>query len=128
MLRIAIGSDHGGVDQKDEVVKYLKSKGYEVVDLYHKNILVNKDDMTLIDIDLFHKVSNDSLDINMFRYKQLIKRVLYQYLVKYNITDLNKAYKLLLDLIDENTYNLDNFNKVMKKVNKPIDYFNKVIK
>ncbi len=33
MLRIAIGSDHGGVDQKDEVVKYLKSKGYEIVDV-----------------------------------------------------------------------------------------------
>ena len=33
MLRIAIGSDHGGVDQKDEVVKFLKSKGYEVVDV-----------------------------------------------------------------------------------------------
>lgn len=33
MLRIAIGSDHGGVDQKDDVVKYLKSKGYEVVDV-----------------------------------------------------------------------------------------------
>lgn len=33
MLRIAIGSDHGGVDQKDEVIKYLKSKGYEVVDV-----------------------------------------------------------------------------------------------
>ena len=33
MLRIAIGSDHGGVDQKDEVVKYLKNKGYEVIDV-----------------------------------------------------------------------------------------------
>lgn len=33
MLRIAIGSDHGGVDQKDEVVKYLKSKGYNVLDV-----------------------------------------------------------------------------------------------
>lgn len=32
MLRIAIGSDHGGVDAKDEVVKYLKDK-YEVHDL-----------------------------------------------------------------------------------------------
>ena len=32
-MRIAIGSDHGGVDQKDEVVKYLKSKGYDVVDV-----------------------------------------------------------------------------------------------
>ena len=33
MLKIAIGSDHGGVDQKDEVVKYLKSNGYEVKDV-----------------------------------------------------------------------------------------------
>ncbi len=33
MLRIAIGSDHGGVDQKDEVIKHLKEKGYEVVDV-----------------------------------------------------------------------------------------------
>lgn len=33
MLRIAIGSDHGGVDCKDVVVKYLKEKGYEVTDV-----------------------------------------------------------------------------------------------
>lgn len=32
-MRIAIGSDHGGVDQKNEVVKYLKDKGFEVVDV-----------------------------------------------------------------------------------------------
>ena len=31
-MRIAIGSDHGGYDQKQEVIKYLKSKGYEVKD------------------------------------------------------------------------------------------------
>lgn len=30
MLRIAIGSDHGGVDYKQEVINYLKEKGYEV--------------------------------------------------------------------------------------------------
>ncbi len=33
MLKIAVGSDHGGFDQKEEVVKYLKSKGYEVLDV-----------------------------------------------------------------------------------------------
>lgn len=33
MLKIAIGSDHGGVDYKDAAVKYLKDKGYEVVDV-----------------------------------------------------------------------------------------------
>ena len=30
MLKIAIGSDHGGVDYKTEVIKYLESKGYQV--------------------------------------------------------------------------------------------------
>ena len=33
MLKIAIGCDHGGVDYKDEVVKFLKEKGYEVKDV-----------------------------------------------------------------------------------------------
>ena len=33
MLRIAIGSDHGGVDQKDAVVKDLEVKGYKVIDV-----------------------------------------------------------------------------------------------
>ena len=33
MLRIAIGSDHGGVDLKEEVFKHLKAKGYEVIDV-----------------------------------------------------------------------------------------------
>ena len=32
-MRIAIGSDHGGYDQKEEVKAYLKEKGYEVTDV-----------------------------------------------------------------------------------------------
>ena len=32
-MRIAIGSDHGGFEQKAEVIKHLKEKGYEVVDV-----------------------------------------------------------------------------------------------
>lgn len=33
MMKIALGSDHGGVDLKEEVFKHLKAKGYEVVDV-----------------------------------------------------------------------------------------------
>ena len=33
MLKIAIGSDHGGLELKEEVFKYLKSKKYEVIDV-----------------------------------------------------------------------------------------------
>ena len=32
MLRIALGSDHGGIDQKEEIYRYLFLKGYEIVD------------------------------------------------------------------------------------------------
>lgn len=33
MLKIAIGSDHGGYDQKEVIINHLKEKGYEVVDV-----------------------------------------------------------------------------------------------
>ena len=32
-MRIAIGSDHGGFDQKEVIIKHLKDKGYEVQDV-----------------------------------------------------------------------------------------------
>ena len=32
-MRIAIGNDHGGLEYKNEVVKYLKDKGYEVINV-----------------------------------------------------------------------------------------------
>ena len=32
MLKIALGNDHGGIDQKEEVYRYLFTKGYELVD------------------------------------------------------------------------------------------------
>lgn len=32
-MRIAIGCDHGGYDQKLEVIKHLKNKGYKVIDV-----------------------------------------------------------------------------------------------
>lgn len=32
-LRIAIGSDHGGYEYKEQIVRHLKEKGYECVDV-----------------------------------------------------------------------------------------------
>lgn len=32
-MKIAIGSDHGGFDQKEAIIKHLKDKGYEVTDV-----------------------------------------------------------------------------------------------
>ena len=32
-LRIAIGSDHGGYEYKEQIVSHLKEKGYECVDV-----------------------------------------------------------------------------------------------
>ena len=31
-MKISLGSDHGGVDLKDAIAEYLKSKGYDVID------------------------------------------------------------------------------------------------
>ena len=31
-MKISLGSDHGGVDLKDAIAGYLKSKGYDVID------------------------------------------------------------------------------------------------
>ena len=33
MIKIVIGSDHGGFDYKKEVINHLKSEGYEVIDV-----------------------------------------------------------------------------------------------
>lgn len=33
MLKISIGSDHGGLEYKNEIVKYLKEQGHEVTDV-----------------------------------------------------------------------------------------------
>ena len=37
MLRIAIASDHRGLEYKLEIIDYLKSKGYQVIDCSPKN-------------------------------------------------------------------------------------------
>lgn len=32
-MKIVLGSDHGGFNAKSEVIKYLKEKGYEIIDV-----------------------------------------------------------------------------------------------
>ncbi|WP_027120722.1 RpiB/LacA/LacB family sugar-phosphate isomerase [Mycoplasmopsis lipofaciens] len=38
-IKIALSSDHGGCDLKNEMIEYIKSQGYEVIDLGPKNSL-----------------------------------------------------------------------------------------
>lgn len=33
MIKIAVGSDHGGFDYKEQIISYLYQKGYEVIDV-----------------------------------------------------------------------------------------------
>lgn len=56
-MKIAIGTDHNGVEVKREILSFLKSSGYEVVDVSPTNSAV--DDYPNIAFDLC-KVLNDN--------------------------------------------------------------------
>ena len=117
-----------GVNNIHDGIIAFTNNHFEVSDLHVGNILVNKEDMTMIDVDNYKRVDNDPYAINMYRYKQLIKRLIYKYLIRYNVTDIMGANELLKELMDEDSDNIDHLNKVLSKVNRPVDYFNKVIK
>ena len=99
----------------------------QVVDLHEANIIVNKDGMTVIDIDNFKKFNGDNTYINIFRYKEVLKVLLYRYLKYYKPKHPMAAYLLIKRLVDENSSDLTIFNDIMKGFQKPIDYFNKVL-
>ncbi len=106
----------------------LTNRGFLVVDLHTGNVIVNKDGITVIDCDDYVKTNNDNMDTNIYRYKSMIKTLLYDYLTKYNVKDLMGAYQKLVDLVDINSLNIDHFNNVMRRYKKPIDYFHKSLK
>ena len=58
-MKIAIGTDHNGVEVKREILSFLKSSGYDVVDVSPTNSAV--DDYPNIAFDLC-KVLNDNED------------------------------------------------------------------
>ena len=109
-------------------IDILTNNGYQVVDLHTGNVIVNKDGITIIDADNYQKTNIDNRELNMYRFKSMIRTLMYDYLVKNKVSDLMTAYNQLVRLLDMNSLNINHFNNVMKRYKKPIDYFTKVIK
>ncbi|HQL00065.1 MAG TPA: ribose 5-phosphate isomerase B [Smithellaceae bacterium] len=56
MNRIVVGSDHGAVELKDELVRFLKAKGYDVTDIgTHTTDSVDYPDIALAACDEYNK-------------------------------------------------------------------------
>ena len=71
--------------------------------------------------------------MNTFRFKQMLKAILYDALINYSSTTYRlinnpDSYKLIRRLVDEDHTDIKHFNAVMKKYNRPIEYFSKVMK
>ncbi len=62
-MKIAIGTDHNGVEVKREILSFLKSSGYEVVDVSPTNSAV--DDYTNIAFDLCKVLNDNEVDLGI---------------------------------------------------------------
>ena len=111
----------------DGIIELTKNY-YEVVDFHIDNVIVNREGITVIDIDDYKKISTDNTYINNFRYTQLLKSLLYDYLKRYNLIDPMEGYALIKRLVNNDNLDINHFNNTMKRYKKPIDYFQKVLK
>ena len=73
-------------------------------------------------------INSDNTYINTYRFKQMLKSILYDALINYSLTNPQESYALIKRLVDEDHTNINHFNNVMKRYTKPIDYFSKVLK
>lgn len=62
-MKIAIGTDHNGVEVKREIVSFLKSSGYEVVDVSPTNSAV--DDYPNIAFDLCNALNENEAELGI---------------------------------------------------------------
>lgn len=62
-MKIAIGTDHNGVEVKREILSFLKSSGYEVVDVSPTNSAV--DDYPNIAFDLCKVLNDNEVDLGI---------------------------------------------------------------
>lgn len=62
-MKIAIGTDHNGVEVKREILSFLKSSGYEVVDVSPTNSAV--DDYPNIAFDLCKVLNDNDADLGI---------------------------------------------------------------
>ena len=111
----------------DGIMVYTKNL-FLIEDLHVDNVIVNKDGITIIDVDDYKKFNSDNTSINVYRYKQLLINLINKYLGKYNVIDPMESHLLIKRLIEENKIDLSHFNNTIKRYKRPIDYFGKVIK
>ena len=94
-------------------------------DFKHTNKIFASDEITGMD---FKNMKEANTYLNNYRFKVFLKNLLYDYLIKtYNPKDPTMGYKLIKRLVDEDSYDLSNFNNTLNKYDKPIEYFNKVL-
>lgn len=62
-MKIAIGTDHNGVEVKREIVSFLKSSGYEVIDVSPTNSAV--DDYPNIAFDLCNALNENEAELGI---------------------------------------------------------------
>ncbi len=106
----------------------LTKKSIMVNDLHKGNVITTKDGIFVIDVDDYKHINSDNTYINTYRFKQMLKSILYDALINYSLTNPQESYALIKRLVDEDHTNINHFNNVMKRYTKPIDYFSKVLK
>ncbi len=118
-----LDSVNGIYDGIMELTRHL----FQVADLHLGNIIINKDGMTIIDFDDFRKFSSNNTYINISRYKNLLRELLYRYLTYHHPKELIEGLMLIDRLLDKKSSDLVHLNQTLRLYKKPIDYFNKVL-
>ena len=105
----------------------LTRRYFRVSDLHRDNIIINKDGMTMIDADDYQFFNTDNTHINIIRFKNMLKEILYHCIINFYKVQPEEAYRLIKRLVDEDSDDINHFNNVMKRYKKPIDYFSKTL-
>lgn len=98
-----------------------------VRDLHDNNVILNKDNIIVIDVDLYKKCNEKDLYYKNMKSLIVLFRMIYKYSITYNYV-LNSNERLMLDKIIK-LFDINNINKTINNINllsnyeTPIQYF-----